>query len=207
MLSLLASASCIEEVPFWEPGGASSTGAASASEGTAGAASESSGGTTTETIDVAPSIVACSDPNTLDPDICLGSETLTVDAFDNAVNAATTGFLRFDFEEQASGAEVTEASLFLTVAGSTAPQSGEIWLTEVFGVSDLTEAQPMTVGDIPLSPTQFDVQSGQTLEFVLPASAVVTPLCLAIVPTDDDGVEYWAMGGDVPPRLTLTLQR
>lgn len=188
----------------------------SGSESTQGGGTESSSGELPpQTVVVAASVAACTDPIENDPAACELStltQGMSVDASNNgAMGGATTAYVAFDLSEVPAGSLLLSAELRLTttdeVNAESTTQTGEIWRTEMFTEGSLAMGQPALLGDMPIAPDQGGAASSELVVWVLPVSDVdlAETLYLAVLATTVEGVDYWNALGMAPPQLVLEI--
>lgn len=201
----------------------SSTGAdddsSSSSGSDGGSSSEGSSSTSTgpapEVIEIISTLAACTDPINNDPAACEQStltQGMSVDAVNNgAMNAATTAFVAFEFDDELAGEILASAEVRLTATdeanAESTTQSGELWLSEAFSLASLAVAQPSLLGKGPIAPDQGGVMTSEEITWTLEPSDVDlgATLYIAVVPTTPEGVDYWNSEGTHPPVLRLVL--
>ena len=196
----------------------SSSTTSNGSEGgsTSGDSSSTSTGPTPEVVEIISTLAACTDPINNDPAACEQStqtQGMSVDAMnDGAMNAATTGFVAFEFEDGLATATLLDAEVRLTATddpnAESMTQSGELWLTEAFTLATLAVGQPALLGGAPIAADQGAVLTSEEITWAIDPSDIDlgAPLYIAVVPTTPEGVDYWNSEGVHPPVLRLVLQ-
>ncbi len=149
---------------------------------------------------------------TPNPDACesiTGTGQMCADLEDGTTLQPTYAYVCFDLDDgDLVGSGVEAVTLELTVtsaADAPSPSSAQIWRVAPFGRDDLFAAVPSPIGSKPVAGDMGPVANGETVRWTLPSALAApgTRLCLGVIPTSKDGVNYWNLAGEVPPRLVV----
>ncbi len=160
-----------------------------------------------------PSIADCLDPGAPDPAFCRAADSeteLSVDLDDDELGVPFYSYLRFDIDTSIPRSDVRAVVLRLVISDNPeadGPSTGEIWRVAPFAASDLYAQAPALRGATPIGAAQGPVDQLQVIEWSLATDVIDDePLCIAIVPISDAGVNYWNLEGVDPPRLRIDLR-
>lgn len=154
-------------------------------------------------------VADCQNPNAPDLTSCTarkGATELVVDRLDTATMMPWYSYLRFDLDGQLDGVSIGKVTLRAVASDSTdtpANMSGEVWQVGEFAEADLATTVPAKVTG--LATDQGPVVKLQVVEWALPATiaSAHAVVCLGLYPVTSDGVHYWNLLGDDPPRLIV----
>jgi hypothetical protein len=176
-----------------------------------GAQDDCSFGSVPGIVEYGASVAACVATIDPDPDFCekdTGADNLNVDLLDIDTGYQFWAFLRFDLDAKLACTDVTSVILQLVATNhvdAAGNGSGEVWLVDPFSSrADLATAVPgkktLLAGD------QGPVGQGETVRWELPTSIISSgePIHLGIIPTSDEGVNYWDNDGPSPPLLLVS---
>lgn len=165
-------------------------------------------------LSVPATVAACTDPVSNDPAACEAStmtQGMSVDLLNSAAsNQPTTAFVAFDLAAVPRGATVLTAQLRLTatdqVNAESPDQTGEVWPTTPFSTASLATEQPSLTGAEPIGADQGSVAISETVTWSLDVGSVAPggTVYFAIVPTTEQGADYWNHEGLQPPELVVT---
>jgi hypothetical protein len=189
-----------------EPTGTSGT--ASTTSDTMGTESSDGGSTGGTSHEFLAAIAVCTHDEVHDPQACIeeSDDALCVDQIDGDDGVECRTHLRFDLGDALDDRVVVEAALTMVVESSFAPQTGEVWRIECFDAADLGNGFP-----VPLDPAADDlgeVWGGQEVQWSIPASffdGTPSSICFSVIPTSDDGVEYYGADGTDSDRPVLRV--
>ena len=159
------------------------------------------------------SVAECVDVATPDPDACRtagGTPGLTVDQSTSIAGndgATAAAFFAFELDDSFTAGEVTAVTLELGSGGfgGDSDQSGDVWQVAAFTRDDLFTSTPAQLGADPVGVGVGQVSSCQVVSW--PLSMTVEPnttVYLGVFPTSYNGVDYFAIGGELEPRLRIT---
>jgi len=169
------------------------------------------GGSGPQTISYAPTVADCVFAPSPDPDACSAAQpanTIGVDLVGSNMQPIHS-YLRFEFDGQLSGKQVTSVILELTV--NTALDAGSGSSGVVHEVSSFTHQS--LFGTLPTAMAELAGDQGpnmpsMTVQWSLPVDAVTAngSLFLGILPVVSDGLDYDDLMGIVPPKLLVTVE-
>ena len=169
------------------------------------------------TVVYAPVYAECLNPVAPDARGCDDRNTLTVDSdFRPAAMVTSTSlgargaFFRFDLDQQLVGRVIESAFLELNVADfdeAKSPQTGELWEVEPFDPATTSVRSPARVG-ANLAPSHGPVTPGTKVQLQIPPTKLRpnSSLYLGVLPSSNDGVDYYDKLGVKPPTLVIQFR-